>query len=54
VYAMNFIDMNKLLLLVLQVAAGAVVYVLVSIIMRNENFKYFCSMFKKLLKRGAK
>jgi len=52
VYAMNFISMNKLLLLILQVLAGAAVYIVISIVTRNENFKYFLDMIKKILKKG--
>ncbi len=54
VYFMNYIEMNKILLLLLQVAAGAVIYILLSIITRNENFRYFINMIKNILKRGGK
>ncbi len=52
VYAMNFIPMNAVLLLCLQIVAGAVIYVLLSVVTRNENFKYFLDMLKKILKKG--
>lgn len=51
VYAMNYIPMNKTLLLVLQVIAGMVVYLLLSLVTRNENFKYFLGMAKNMLNR---
>ena len=52
VYAMNFIPMNAVLLLCLQILAGAVIYVLLSIVTRNENFRYFLDMLKKILNKG--
>jgi O-antigen/teichoic acid export membrane protein len=52
VYAMNFIPMNAVLLLCLQILAGAVIYVLLSVVTRNENFRYFLDMLKKILNKG--
>jgi len=53
VYAMNFIPISRLLLLPLQIICGVVVYLAVSIITRNENFKYFLGMVKGFLgKKG--
>ena len=52
VYAMNFIPMNSVLLLGLQIIAGAAIYVLLSIVTRNENFKYFLDMALKILRKG--
>jgi hypothetical protein len=49
---MNFIPMNAVLLLCLQILAGAVIYVLLSIVTRNENFRYFLDMLKKILNKG--
>ncbi len=53
VYAMNYIPMNRALLLVLQIFAGAVVYVLISVITRNENFKYFIGVIKNFIKKRS-
>ena len=52
VYLMNFIPINKLLLLVLQVASGVIIYLALSIITRNENFKYFLNLAKNMLLKG--
>lgn len=51
VYAMNYIPMNRTLLLVLQVICGIVVYLLLSFVTKNENFKYFIGMAKNILNR---
>ncbi|MBQ4067496.1 MAG: lipopolysaccharide biosynthesis protein [Clostridia bacterium] len=53
VYAMNFIPMNRLLLLLLQIICGAAAYILISIVTKNENFNYFINMFKNILNRRA-
>lgn len=55
VYAMNFIPMNRTILLCLQIVAGVAVYILVSIVTKNENFAYFLEMLKNILRnRKAK
>ncbi len=53
VYAMNLLNINKALLLLLQIAAGAVIYVAISLITKNENFYYLLDFVKKFLKKGA-
>lgn len=52
VYAMNYLPINKFILLVLQVMTGAVIYILISIITKNENFYYFLNFAKRFLKKG--
>ncbi|MBR6676908.1 MAG: lipopolysaccharide biosynthesis protein [Clostridia bacterium] len=53
VYAMNLIPLSAIILLPLQILAGAVIYVLLSLITHNENFFYFLGMAKNILKRKA-
>lgn len=51
----TFFNINSLILLILDIIVGAIVYVLLSIITRNENFKYVLSMVRSLLKsKGEK
>ena len=52
VYSMNLIQINKLLLLALQVFTGALIYLVLSIVTKNENFYYFLSYSKKILHKG--
>jgi len=52
VYSMNLIQINKLLLLALQVFTGALIYLVLSIVTKNENFYYFLSYAKKILHKG--
>ncbi len=52
VYSMNFLSINKLFLLALQVLTGAIVYILLSVITKNENFYYFYNFLIKFLKKG--
>ncbi len=51
VLLMNSLQINPFLLLVLQLLVGAAVYILLSIITRNENFKYLLSTAKQFLRR---
>lgn len=53
VYAVNYLTIMPLLKLGLQLVVGAVVYVVLSIVTRNENFYYLLKMLKQyFLKRG--
>ena len=52
VYLMNFIEMNKVLLLGLQIVSGVVIYLVLGIITRNENLKYFINLAKNFLTKG--
>ena len=52
VAAMNDIPISLYLLFPLQMLAGAFVYVLLSLLTRNENLNYLLSSIKLLLKRG--
>lgn len=49
---MNKIKMSIYLLLPLQIVAGIVLYVLLSIITRNQNLKYLTARLKNLLKKA--
>lgn len=49
---MNKLPLAPILLLPLQVLAGAIIYVLLSVITRNENLKYLLGTGKQFLKRG--
>lgn len=51
VYLMNRLALSPLLLLPLQLLVGAAVYVLLSILTRNENFKYLLSTAKQFLRK---
>lgn len=50
VWGMSFIDIAPVVLLVLQILGGAAVYLLLSVVTRNENFKYFVATVKGRLK----
>ena len=58
VYCISFIQMPNLLLLVIQVIAGAVIYVAISIIFKIETFSYLkdtlFDFIKKLVSKKAK
>ena len=51
VYAMNFLNCNAALLLVLQVIAGVMIYLFGSIITKNESFYYFINHVKFMKKK---
>lgn len=53
VWTMGFLPFAPIGLLVLQVAAGAVLYVLLSILTRNENFRYLLEFLLQIVKRGS-
>lgn len=51
VYAMNGLPWNDGVLLLLQIVAGAVIYVVLNRLIRNENLSYFIDTVKKFLKK---
>ncbi|MBO7309869.1 MAG: lipopolysaccharide biosynthesis protein [Clostridia bacterium] len=57
VYLINFIPMNTVLLLIVQVIAGATIYTLLSVITKNKEFAYiknrFIEIFDNFKKRKA-
>lgn len=52
VLLMNNLNISSMLLLVLQIAVGGIIYVILSVITKNENFKYLSFTAKQFLKRG--
>lgn len=52
VFFMNALPLSPVILLILQLAAGLAIYVGLSVITRNENFKYLLLTAKQFLKRG--
>lgn len=46
VYPLNFLPMGNVLTLVIQIAAGIVVYVLLSLITKNESMRYILAIIK--------
>ena len=52
VLLMNNLSISPMLLLVLQIAVGGLVYVILSVITKNENFKYLFFTAKQFLQRG--
>lgn len=51
VLAMNSLPLSPLVLMALQVISGAVIYLLLSIVTRNDNLKYLLKTAKQFLKR---
>ncbi len=51
VTAMNKIPLSPFVLMVLQIIAGAVIYLVLSIVTKNPNFKYLLETGKQFLKR---
>ncbi len=49
---MNRLTFAPMLLLVLQVITGVFIYILLSVITKNENFKYLLSTAKQFVQRG--
>lgn len=54
VLVMNEIAISPFLLLIIQVLVGATLYVILSIITKNENFKYLLNMLKQIIRRKQK
>ena len=51
VFGIGYLQINKILLLLLQLIVGGFVYVLVNVICRNENFNYLVSTAKEYISR---
>ncbi len=54
VYPISLLNLNVWLMLIIQVVAGAVIYIALSAIFKVESFKYILSLLKGFLKRGKK
>ncbi len=54
VYPISLLNINVWLMLIIQVVAGAIIYVALSAIFKVESFKYILSILKGFLKRGKK
>ena len=52
VLLMNKLNISPILLLLLQVLSGGLIYLALSIITKNENFKYLFSTAKQFLRKG--
>lgn len=51
VYLMNSLSIAPIVLFALQILVGGVVYLLLSIVTKNENFKYLCNTALQFLKK---
>ena len=51
VYCINFIGLNSLLTLVIQVISGMIIYLVLSIITKNESFNYCLNILKSIVDR---
>lgn len=51
VFGIGYLQINKILLLLLQLIVGGFVYVLVNVICKNENFNYLVSTAKEYISR---
>lgn len=52
VYAVSLIKLNAFLLLAIEIAVGVGVYLLLSVITKNENLKYILGILKRFLKKN--
>ncbi len=52
VYALNFTSLSPLPLLFVQILAGVLLYAVLSLITKNENFFYLLTTLKQMIKRG--
>ena len=50
VFLMNYIVINTFLLLILQVVGGCLIYMAISVIIKNENLFYVFKLAKSILK----
>ena len=48
VYCLKYIKLNSIVMLCIQVVAGVIIYVLLSVITKNENFYYLLDFLKNL------
>ena len=51
VYSVNLLNMSNIVTLVVQILLGVVVYILCSVIFKNETFKYVLNIIKSVLKK---
>lgn len=51
VICVGFLNVNDFVVMVLQIFAGAIVYIAVSALTKNESFRYILSMLKKFKKK---
>lgn len=51
VYLLNFIGLSPLVLLLIQILAGAVLYLLLSLLTQNDNLFYLLKTFKQLIRK---
>ncbi len=54
VYPVSLLNINVWLMLIIQVVAGAIIYIALSAIFKVESFKYILGLLKGFLKRGKK
>ena len=51
VYPLAFLPLNHIIVLIIQIAVGVAVYVLLSIITKNESLRYLFSLIRGFVKR---
>lgn len=51
VYCMNFLSINRMILLMLQIVIGGIIFWMLSFITKNESYLYISSFVKSVLKR---
>lgn len=49
VYMLGYLHLNKLPLLIVQIVAGAIIYVCLNILIKNENQSYFICLIKEMI-----
>ena len=54
VYAMNFIPINNIILLVIQILSGVIIYFLLAKLTKNDSLKYFLDAVKTLKNKRGK
>lgn len=54
VYPISFIEMKPIVLLVLQIAAGVLVYWLIAVVTKNESYRTTLGFAKQMLKKRSK
>jgi len=53
-YPFKYINLNIYLITAIQILLGVLIYLLLSLLMRSENFKYILSLTRKLFSKGGK
>ena len=54
VISMGQLNLSPFLLLIVQIATGAILYVVLSIVTRNSNFTYMLNILKQFIRRTEK